>query len=270
MEKDEIIIETAEKFINASEIENKIRKNKNVSISEIELSKKNAEKIGKNKGKYITIYFDKIEGNVEIILKELESSLKNIMRYLNVKKNSKILVVGLGNKNITSDSLGYLVIEKMDIDNNVYKIYKEVEAICNINTFEFIKILSKKLETNLIVVIDSLAAKNIERLNKTIQITTGGITPGSALLKNMLEISERTIKIPVVAIGVPTIININKFLKEKQKDELIVTSKDIDLEIENIATIISIVINRVLWHKTSNFSLFLYYNSNKGECHEKI
>ena len=107
MEKDDIIIETAEKFINASEIENKIRKNKNISISEIELDKKSAEKIGKNKGKYITIYFEKIESNVETILKELEVNLKNIIKYLNIKKNSKILVVGLGNKNITSDSLGY-------------------------------------------------------------------------------------------------------------------------------------------------------------------
>ena len=161
-----------------------------------------------------------------LILKISIIKFTNPNEILKYQKNNKILVVGLGNKNITSDSLGYLVIEKMDIDNNVYKIYKEVEAICNINTFEFIKILSKKLETNLIIVIDSLAAKNIERLNKTIQITTGGITPGSALLKNMLEISERTIKIPVVAIGVPTIININKFLKKKKKDELIVTSKE--------------------------------------------
>ena len=103
MEKDDIIIETAEKFINASEIENKIRKNKNISNSEIELDKKTAEKIRKNKGKYITIYFEKIESNVETILKELEVNLKNTIKYLNIKKNSKILVVGLGNKNITSD-----------------------------------------------------------------------------------------------------------------------------------------------------------------------
>ena len=77
-------------------------------------------------------------------------------------------------------------------------------------------------------------------------------------------------KIPVIAIGVPTIINMNKFLKEKPKEELIVTSKDIDIEIENIATMLSIVINRILWHKTSNFSYSSYYNSNKGECYEKV
>ena len=270
MEKDDIIIETAEKFINASEIENKIRKNKNISISEIELDKKSAEKIGKNKGKYITIYFEKIESNVETILKELEVNLKNTIKYLNIKKNSKILIVGLGNKNITSDSLGYLVIEKMDIDNNIYKIYKEVEGLSNINTFDFVKMLSKKLEVNLIIIIDSLSAKSIERLNKTIQISTGGIKPGSALLKTSYEISEKTMKIPVIAIGVPTIINMNKFLKEKPKEELIVTSKDIDIEIENIATMLSIVINRILWHKTSNFSFSSYYNSNKGECYEKV
>ena len=106
--------------------------------------------------------------------------------------------------------------------------------------------LSKKLEVNLIIIIDSLSAKSIERLNKTIQISTGGIKPGSALLKTSYEISEKTMKIPVIAIGVPTIINMNKFLKEKPKEELIVTSKDIDIEIENIATMLSIVINRIL------------------------
>ena len=158
----------------------------------------------------------------------------------------------------------------MDIDNNIYKIYKEVEGLSNINTFEFVKMLSKKLEVNLIIIIDSLSAKSIERLNKTIQISTGGIKPGSALLKTSYEISEKTMKIPVIAIGVPTIINMNKFLKEKPKEELIVTSKDIDIEIENIATMLSIVINRILWHKTSNFSYSSYYNSNKGECYEKV
>ena len=246
MEKDEIIIETATKFINSSGLEHKLRKNKHLSISEIELNKKNAGKLGKNKGKYITIYFDKIESNVEVLLDELENSLKSTFKYLNIKKNSKILLIGLGNKNITSDSLGYLVIEKTDIDNNVYKIYKEAEALCNINTYEFVKMLSKKLGVNLIIVIDSLSARTIERLNKTIQISTGGIKPGSALLKNTCEISKETLKIPVIAIGVPTIIKMNEFLKDKQKEDLIVTSKDVDLDIENLATIISIVINRIL------------------------
>ena len=270
MEKDEIIIESAEKLINSSKIKNNIRKNKNIHISEIDIDKKNSEKLGKNQGKYITIFYSALEGCVETLLKELESSIKTILKYLNIKKNDKILIVGLGNKNITSDSLGYNVVEKIDIDNNIYKIYKEVEVISNINTYDFVKILSKKLNANLIIVIDSLKANNIERLNKTIQISSGGICPGSAFNKNMIELSKKTLKIPVIAIGVPTIINMKEFLSVKTKEDLVVTSKDIDLEIENISTLLSIAINRVLWHKTCNFSLSLYYNSNKGECYEKI
>jgi len=245
MEKESIILESANTLINSSKLTEKKRINNGISVSEIDLDKKVAYKLGKNKGKYITVYFDKLNGLVEILIKEIEKAIKDSMKYLNVKKTDKILIVGLGNKNITSDSLGYLVIEKMDIEKNTYKIYKDVEHLTNINSTFFIKNLSKTLDVNLVIIIDSLAAKNLERLNKTIQISTGGIKPGSAFSKKMDEISEITLKVPVIAIGVPTIINIKDLLKEDLKEDLIVTEKNIDLEIDNIASMISIALNRI-------------------------
>lgn len=244
MNKESVFLESANVLINSSKLTEIKRKNKNVCVSEIELNKKEAKELGKNKGLYLTITFDKLVGNVEVLIDELLESLKKAFKYLNIKKNDKILLVGLGNKNISSDSLGYLVTEKMDIDNNLCKIYKDVFSSTNIDSVSYIKNLSKFLNAKLVIVIDSLMARDISRLNKTIQISTGGIKPGSAVSNNFDEISFNVLKIPVIAIGVPTIMNISDITNISK--DLIVTEKNIDIEVENIASIISIVINRML------------------------
>jgi len=241
MNKENIIMETSEKFINSKTT---TRKNKNITISEIELNKKLAEQIGKSKGKYFTIFFNNINGLVEQLIKEIIYAINESMKYLKINKKDKILLVGLGNKDITSDSLGYFVINKIDVNDNTYKIYKNVESITNINSTSFVKNIANLLNVDLVIVIDSLSATNIERLNKTIQISTSGIKPGSAFNTISDEISKKTIKKPVIAIGVPTIINMQNIIKNKNEN-LILTSKNIDLDIDNISSILSIAINRI-------------------------
>ena len=245
MFKDNMFLETSEKLANLSELTTKNKINDNIFISEIEIDTKLSKEINRNKGKYITISFNKnkLSKNIEKLIEVLNTSIKNTLSYLNINKKVKILFVGLGNKNISCDSLGYHIIEKIGIEENLYKIYKDVEGITNINSFNFIKSLTNMIETDLVIIFDSLKAENVSRLGSTIQISTGGLYPGSAVTNKVNEISKKTLKTNVICIGVPTIINLENI--NKNNPDMLVTTKDIDLLIDGISSIISMSINRI-------------------------
>lgn len=191
----------------------------NVKISWIKLEENNS--IGKKKGNYLTIEFDDItdtdaKNKVSLIFKE---ELKKMLERVGINKDSKTLVVGLGNINSTPDSLGPLVSNKiivtkhlfdMDekVDDNfssVSSIYPGVTGQTGIETSDLIKAVRKETTPDLIIVIDSLASSTISRVNKCIQVTDSGITPGSGIGNKRKEISKETLGIPVIAIGVPTV-----------------------------------------------------------------
>ncbi len=245
MFKDNMFLETSEKLANLSELTTKNKINDNIFISEIEIDTKLSKEINRNKGKYITISFNKnkLSKNIEKLIEVLNTSIKNTLSYLNINKKVKILFVGLGNKNISCDSLGYHIIEKIGIEENLFKIYKDVEGITNINSFNFIKSLTNIIETDLVIIFDSLKAENVSRLGSTIQISTGGLYPGSAVTNKVNEISKKTLKTNVICIGVPTIINLENI--NKNNPDMLVTTKDIDLLIDGISSIISMSINRI-------------------------
>ena len=144
MFKDNLFLETSEKLANLSEITNKNKINEDIFISEIDIDNKLSKQINKIRGKYITISFNKnrLNKNIEKLISVLNDSISNTLKYLGINKKSKILFVGLGNKSITCDSLGYHIIEKIGIEGSLYKIYKDVEGITNINSYEFIKSIS--------------------------------------------------------------------------------------------------------------------------------
>lgn len=246
MFKDNIFIEESEKLINSSEINQKEDiVNDNLRVTEIELDAKLSKELGRNKGKYITITFDKenITENIENIIALIKTSLENILKYLHLTKKSKILFIGLGNKEITSDKFGYLCIEKIGISNKTYKIYKDVEGLTNIKSVDFTKAIAGLINADLVIVFDSLKAEHIERLGSTIQISTGGLYPGSGVSDKKSELSKRTIKTNVICIGVPTIINMKSI--EENNPDLLVSSKDIDRVVDDLSSILSISINRL-------------------------
>ena len=170
---------------------------------------------------YITISFDDITDKdnykkvEDVFIKEFKKIVNN---YLNDK--SKILIVGLGNSRSTPDALGPEVIDNIlvtrhlfmlgDVEDgyrNVCSIKPQVTGVTGIETKDIISGIVEKLNIDLIIVIDALAASSITRVNKTIQITDKGIEPGSGVGNNRGEISYQTFGIPVIAIGVPTIVD---------------------------------------------------------------
>lgn len=193
-----------------------------IKITEINLTAEEAKKINKKKGNYITIEFDDITDyeNREKIKTIFIEELKKIIKKENIKKDDLCLIIGLGNQKSTPDSLGPLTIEKTLVTNHLY-LYGNLEEgfrrVCalspgvmgetGIETSDLIKEIKETVKPNFIIVIDALAASSVERVNKTIQITDTGINPGSGIGNKRKEISKDILSIPVIAVGVPTVVD---------------------------------------------------------------
>lgn len=188
-----------------------------ISVTEVILEEKND--LNKKKGKYITLEFKDITDseNASKVSDILVDVLKEI---LEIGKDSYGLVVGLGNDKSTPDSLGPLTINNVVVTNHVFLLnqlsdnYKRLSAInpgvmgeTGIETSDIIESVVNRIKPDYLIVVDSLASKSVERLNKTIQITDTGIHPGSGIGNKRKEISSDTLGIPVIAIGVPTVVD---------------------------------------------------------------
>lgn len=193
-------------------------------ITDVEILNENGEKnLGKPKGTYITIdmpEFVHYDNDTMVMVSEIFGKVLSEM--VNLEKSMTALVVGLGNWNVTPDALGPKVISRIMITRHLKqlipdKIDENIRPVCGISpgvlgitgieTGEIIKSIVKKIKPNLVICIDALASRKTSRVNRTIQIGNTGISPGSGVGNKRLEISERTLGIPVLAVGVPTVVD---------------------------------------------------------------
>lgn len=213
--RSDLIIENNSKdYVKESYIE------KDIKVDYIKLEKNNI--LNKKQGDYITISFQDITdiNNFQMVLKVLEKELLKIFSLSNIKKEAKCLIIGLGNSKSTPDSLGYETVKNIIVTRHLYELgevdkkYRNVSVLepnvignTGIESRDVIMGVIKETMPDFIIAIDSLSASNIERIQKTIQITNTGIQPGSGIGNNRGELSIDTIKIPVIAIGVPTVVS---------------------------------------------------------------
>lgn len=192
----------------------------NVKVSEVVLKKENL--LNKKAGSYITISFNDVTDstNYDNVLKVFIKELKKMLEKESIKDDYKTLIIGLGNIKATPDALGSKTIENIIVTRHLYLLddydpkYRNVSAFSpgvmgesGIETIDIVDGVIKKTKPDFLIVIDSLCASNINRINKTIQMTNTGIHPGSGIGNNRREISKETIGIPVIAIGVPTVVD---------------------------------------------------------------
>lgn len=213
----------------ASEIKGVIvkeRTEQEIKITEVLITAEGEKNIGKKQGRYITIETlgvreqnQEIEQHTEKILaKELNQFLKKI----GIPDQSSCLIVGLGNWNVTPDALGPIVCENVIVTRHLFELepetvdkgYRPVSAlapgvmgITGIETSDIVLGVVKKTNPDFVIVIDALASRSIERVNATIQISDSGIQPGSGVGNKRKELSKKTLGIPVIAIGVPTVVD---------------------------------------------------------------
>ena len=199
----------------------------NVHVDDIVLKSNN--KLKRKKGKYVTISYKDItdSDNFTNVLEILEDELKKILDYCKIKTNDTVLIIGLGNRKIISDSLGSKTIEEIIVTRHMYllndvdKRYRNVSilepnvlGVTGVDSYEIINSVIKTIKPDFIICIDSLCAMNIERLNKTIQITSSGITPGSGIGNDKKELSYDTLGVPTIAIGIPSVVNTSTIVSD--------------------------------------------------------
>lgn len=263
---------------------------KNMLITTVKITTESGAKaLNKPIGEYITIESSYMNDEVEAIDQEvIQTVARTIKKVSHMVKNDSVLVVGLGNTDVTPDALGPKVIDNLFITRHLKKYapelleedVREVSGIVpgvlgttGIETSDVIKGVVKEIKPDLILVVDALAAKELNRISKTIQVSNVGITPGSGVKNNRSEISQKTLGIPVIAIGVPTVVGIptiindaisyvrenlpeaDNALKEKnymqdilenKKFDFMVTPNTIDDIITNLSRILSEGINEAL------------------------
>lgn len=272
--------------------------NQNIIVERVRITNEAGEKaINKPIGNYITIDVKNLkiiqEEEIQKAAETLSDELRKIIEN-QVGRKDEILVVGLGNIYVTPDSLGPKVINEIDITRHILKYMPEyldkdtrsVSAISpgvlgttGIETVEILKGIVDNVHPKLLIVIDALASRSIERISSTVQISDTGIVPGAGVGNTRQEISKATLGIPVVAIGIPTVVELatlvsdgidifigklqekaqsNEYLNKLQTDDkyeevkealnvgdynMIVTPKEIDDLIENMKDIVARGIN---------------------------
>lgn len=216
--------------------------------------------------KYTTITFSDVtdKDNFKNVQNVFVEELK---KYLNISKKDSFLVIGLGNSNSTPDSLGPKTLDNIlvtrhlfllgDTDPNysiVSKFKPSVTGETGIETISVLKSIIKESEATKVIIIDSLKASKVERLNKIIQITNSGIHPGSGINNNRGEVSKKTMNKEIIAIGIPTVVDVKTIVEDiikeniTLKENLIVTPTNIDFTIEKLSLLIGNGINIAL-HK---------------------
>ena len=206
-----------------NEIKSDVKIIDDVKITKVLIDEKSEKIIGKKQGNYVTIEFDDVTDytNKEKVKKIFSEQLKEMISNLKLKKDSYCLIVGLGNDKSTPDSLGPISINNIIVTSHLFELeniegFMKVSAInpgvmgqTGIETSDIILSVVDKIKPDFLIVIDSLASGSIERVNKTIQMTDTGIHPGSGIGNSRKEISKEKINIPVIAIGVPTVVDAN-------------------------------------------------------------
>jgi spore protease len=190
-----------------------------VLVTSIEVDEKGEKQIGKKKGKYITltdltVHPDDNE-SFEALKKIFIQKLEEMHQHLTLTKSSKVLIIGLGNSTITPDAIGpkaieYLQGSSLSQNEENVKVVMYAPGVTGQTGFEtshFIEAISNAFEPDLIIVLDALAARNSERLCKTIQLTNTGIHPGSGVGNQRKEVSEDVYGVPVTAIGIPMVVD---------------------------------------------------------------
>ncbi len=205
--------------------------NEKVKVSWMDLKENN--KLKKKKGLYLTLEFDDItdNDNCNMVSNVFKEELNKMLLKKGFNKNTKTLVIGLGNIKSTPDSLGPLVSEKIIVTKHFYEMNVDVDKkFTNVSTFypgvtgqtgletsDLIKGVVNESKPDLVILIDALCSSSISRVNKSIQVTDSGISPGSGVGNKRKEISNEVLNVPVIIIGVPTVLEASVIVSDTIK-----------------------------------------------------
>ena len=210
-------------------LEEEYDEEKEIKITTVRIETENGAKtMGKPVGTYLTLEAPNMAASDEGYHREISETLVGFLeKYMKDGKAGKeysVLVVGLGNREVTPDALGPYVVDQLNITRHIVQEYGRyavdkngnrivsaivpgVMAQTGMETAEIVQGIVKETHPDMIIVIDALAARSTRRLNRTIQISDAGIHPGAGVGNHRSEITKDTMGVPVLAIGVPTVVD---------------------------------------------------------------
>lgn len=227
------------------------------------LDEDGAVALGKPVGNYLTLELGAMIRREENSFVEAVSTFSTLLKeLLNMDDNDSVLVVGLGNRSITPDAVGPVAVESVLVTRHLLERmpeqfggFREVSAICTgvlgttgIESVDIIRSICDLLHPDRVIAIDALAAMKLERLCRTVQLSDSGIVPGSGVGNERAALNRETLGVPVIAIGVPTVVEagtmISEYLGDSDPDNsagggMIVTPKDIDKSVSDLSRLIA-------------------------------
>ncbi len=264
--------------LNGIQIQEEEDSQNNIHTTTVTIKTENSAKaIGKPVGCYVTMEVPDLGSEDEGYHREISEVLAQRLKSLRKNRVGSVLLVGLGNRNVTPDALGPLVIDNLKITRHLFKEFglteegkNQVSALVpgvmaqtGMETLEIIRGVVDETRPDMVIVVDALAARSIKRLNRTIQISDAGIHPGSGVGNHRCRLNHETLGVPVIAIGVPTVVDAATIvydaigqteLEEDQVQDLreqmapglntmFVTPKDIDETVKKVSYTISEALN---------------------------
>lgn len=280
MKRTDLALEIQESISDNKEIhgvvlEQSENQKKTIKKTNLEIINKHGSKImGRQQGVYVTLEMK--ENGEEDLEKEIEKQLLRL-----VGKNKRTLIVGLGNREITPDSLGPGVVDRIVVTRHMHREFGKISAWENVEAIapgvmaqtgmevqEILQGIVERTKPQVVLVVDALAARSIKRLGCTVQITNTGIHPGAGVGNNRKELSEKTLGVPVIAMGVPTVVDAEtivedymeagmmqmgitekeskKFMNHAKNESMkgmFMTGRDVDEQVQKMSKILSNAMN---------------------------
>lgn len=281
-------ISEADSELRGVSVDEYYREKEDVRVTKVIIDTKNAAKaMGKPMGIYVTMEAPAMVEPDEDYHREISKCLAEELLKLMPEgdREQNILVVGLGNREVTADALGPQTVDNLFITRHIVKEYGKAAYNCNkmnllsalepgvmartgMETAEIVKGVVQETTPDILIVVDALAARSTRRLNRTIQITNTGIQPGSGVGNHRNALTEESLGIPVIAIGIPTVVDsativmdaLEKLLEEEkgldavnllsrhtapfpELNNMYMTGKDIDAVIKRVSYTVSEGIN---------------------------
>jgi len=287
-------------------VESETEEDDGIIVTRIDVqTEQGSRSLGKLIGHYITIEVPALRNKdtdlQDRVATKLAQQFEKFLHKLNIGPKDRVLIIGLGNWNVTPDALGPIVVENVMVTRQFFQLmpdqvspgYREVSAVApgvlgitGIESSEIVQGIVEKTKPNLVIAIDALASKALQRVNTTIQIADIGIHPGSGIGNKRKGLTKEILGVPVIAIGVPTVVYastivsscielmVSHFKRETNNSQqilglldgiqeherlelirevltpvghdLLVTPKEIDTFIEDIANIIASGLNAAL------------------------
>lgn len=219
-------------------------------ITLVEVSdEEGARHIGKPQGLYVTLESEPLwlDGDAPELVEALAGGLSQLL-----PSEGAILVVGLGNREITADGLGPATAEKIFVTRHLSDSFPDLRQVAalapnvlgktGMEAMETISAVVERIHPAAVIAVDAMAAASAQRLGTTVQLANSGIVPGSGVLNARKALNQENLRVPVIALGIPTVVDVG----ELHGEPMMCTPRQIDQLIQRGANLLAMAINRAL------------------------